>query len=336
MKVTVIICTYNRCQSLAKTLESAAALRLPESDGWEVLVVDNNSSDRTREVVEDFCRRYPGRFRFLFEPRQGKSYALNAGVREAEGDVLAFTDDDVTLEPTWLQNLTAGFCDRQWAGAGGRTVLAEPFFPPRWLPIGEPDSFEVLAASFDRGPEPGELREAPYGANMAFRKEMFLKYGGFRTDLGPSPGSQVRSEDTEFGHRLLAAGERLRYEPSAVAYHPLQKERVSKRHLLAWWFDYGRASVRQWRRKPDVWGVPRYYLSILNMTGICLPQRIFRWMCAADPRRRFANKCWVWVMAGQIVESYRLGRETKPQSGEPGRTAEASRNAQPGGRTEAS
>ena len=83
----------------------------------------------------------------------------------------------------------------------------------------------------------------------------------FRTDLGPSPNREIPrpNEDTEFGRRLMAAGERLRYEPSAVAYHPLQKERVSKRHLLAWWFDYGRASVRQWRRKPDVWGVPRYY-----------------------------------------------------------------------------
>ena len=336
MKITVILCTYNRCLSLGKTLESIAASTCPGWIDWGVLVVDNNSKDQTRAVVEDFCRRYPDRFRYVFEPQQGKSYALNAGIREARGDVLAFTDDDVTFEPTWLQNLTDPLRDGIWAGVGGRTVLAEPFCPPRWLPLGEPDSFEVLAASFDRGPEPCELREAPYGANMAFRKEMFLKYGGFRTDLGPRPGSQVRDEDTEFGRRLLAAGERLRYEPTAVAYHPLQKERVSKRHLLAWWFDYGRATVRQWTRKPDVWGIPRHYLSILNMMGICLPQRIFRWMCAADPRRRFANKCWVWSVAGQILESYRLGRETKPQEAESRRKAELRCNAQPNGRTEAS
>jgi hypothetical protein len=171
---------------------------------------------------------------------------------------------------------------------------------------------------------------------MAFRKEMFLKYGDFRTDLGPQPGSQIRDEDTEFGRRLLAAGERLHYEPSAVVYHPLQKERVTKRYLLAWWFDWGRASVRQWRRKPDVWGIPRSYLSILNMTGLILPQRIFRWMCTTDPRKRFANKCWVWVTAGYIVERCRLELETKPRRAELGRTAEPHCNAQPGGRTEAS
>jgi glycosyltransferase involved in cell wall biosynthesis len=311
MNVTVILCTYNRCQVLAKALDSVGASMLPDSVDWEILVVDNNSSDQTRDVVEDFCRRHPGRFRYVFEPQPGKSFALNTGIREAWGDVLAFTDDDVTVEPTWLQNLVAPLRDGGWAGVGGRTVLAEPFSPPRWLPLTEPDSFEVLAASFDRGPKPCELREAPYGANMAFRKEMFLKYGGFQTDLGPRPGSQLRDEDTEFGRRLLAAGERLRYEPSAVAYHPLQKERVSKRHLLAWWFDFGRATVRQWKRKPDVWGIPRHYLSILHMTGIFLPPKIFRWMCAADPRRRFANKCRVWTMAGQIAQTYRLARDER-------------------------
>ena len=118
MKITVILCTYNRCTILAKALNSVAASRLPESIEWEVLVVDNNSSDRTREVVEDYCRRFPGRFRYLFEPQQGLSYARNAGIREGRGYVLAFMDDDVTVEPEWLQNLTACLQDGEWAGAG--------------------------------------------------------------------------------------------------------------------------------------------------------------------------------------------------------------------------
>src|SRR5690349_7477494 len=97
-------------------------MKLSESVEWEVLVVDNNSSDQTREVVDEFCRRYPGRFRYLFESRPGKSCALNAGVREARGAVVAFMDDDVTVEPTWLQELTAALHNGQWAGAGGRIL----------------------------------------------------------------------------------------------------------------------------------------------------------------------------------------------------------------------
>jgi glycosyltransferase involved in cell wall biosynthesis len=124
MKITVILCTYNRCQNLAKALNSVAASRLPRSVEWEVLVIDNNSSDQTREVVEDFCRLHPRRSRCLFEPQQGKSHALNAGIREARGDVLAFMDDDVTVEPTWLQNLTTSLQDDEWAGAGGRPLPA--------------------------------------------------------------------------------------------------------------------------------------------------------------------------------------------------------------------
>ena len=87
MNITVILCTYNRCRTLEKALTSVAASALPLSIEWEVLVVDNNSRDQTRDVVEDFCTRYPGRFRYLFEPHQGKSYALNTGIREARGDV---------------------------------------------------------------------------------------------------------------------------------------------------------------------------------------------------------------------------------------------------------
>ena len=263
MTITVILCTYNRCQSLANALESLAASVLSETAEWEVLVVNNNSSDQTGAVIEDFCLRYRGRFRHIFEPRQGKSYALNTGIRQAHGDVLAFLDDDVRVEPTWLQNLTAPLKDGTWAGTGGRTLLAQNLKPPRWLAIEGPNSMgSIVAALFDLGPEPCELDVAPYGANMAFRKEMFEKYGLFRTDLGPGPDRKIprTNEDTEFGRRLMAAHEHLRYEPSAVVYHPLLQDRVRKEYILSWWFDYGRARIREVGVRPDVLRIPRHYL----------------------------------------------------------------------------
>ena len=140
MKISVVLCTYNRCQSLDKTLESVAASILSAETEWEVLIVDNNSNDRTKDVVESFSSRYPGRFRYLFEPRQGKSFALNAGVRESLGNVLAFLDDDVTVEPTWLGILAAPLNGNEWAGTGGRTLLERPFSPPSWLAVDGPFS----------------------------------------------------------------------------------------------------------------------------------------------------------------------------------------------------
>ena len=83
MKITVIVCTYNRCQDLAKALDGISVSELPDSVQWEILVVDNNSNDQTRAVVEDLCRQYPGRFRYVFEPKQGLSNARNAGIRDS-------------------------------------------------------------------------------------------------------------------------------------------------------------------------------------------------------------------------------------------------------------
>jgi len=111
--------------------------------------VDNNSTDQTREVVEGFQRRHPNRFRYVFEPRQGLSQARNAGIREARGDVLAFMDDDVAVDATWLQSLTACLHDGTRAGVGGR-ILPEQTFRRRpgwawrtrtvWGPLFSPTS----------------------------------------------------------------------------------------------------------------------------------------------------------------------------------------------------
>lgn len=306
MKITVILCTYNRCQILAKALNSVAAQTLPESVEWEVLVVDNNSRDQTREVVEDFCHRYPGRFRYLFEPKQGKSHALNAGIQEARGDVLAFLDDDVTVEPTWLQNLTASLDKSEWGGAGGRIILQWPSPLPAWLSTEGPYA-RYPFPDFDEGREAKELTQPPFGTNMAFRKAMFEKHGGFRTDLGPSASREIPcpNEDTEFGRRLLDAGERLRYEPSAIVHHPVARERISKEYFLNWWFDGGRAAVRAFGIRPGtklyVGGIPLYLLRSLALWTL-------RWMVAVEPRKRFYLKLVVWGKVGGISECYRQSR----------------------------
>lgn len=312
MKITVILCTYNRCQSLAKALESAAALKLPEADEWEILVVDNNSTDKTREVVESFCGQYPGRFRYLFESQQGKSHALNAGISETHADVLAFMDDDVTVDPAWLQNLTASLHSGHWAGAGGRILPQQTFRPPSWLSLSERHVFAPLAL-FDPGPDTGELSEAPFGTNMAFRRGVFNKYGRFRNDLGPCPGSEIRSEDSEFGHRLLAAGERLRYEPSAVVYHEVPECRLHKNYFLTWWFDKARADIRAFgipaETKWRLGGIPLVFLRRLTVWTL-------RWLVAVKPSWRFSCKLKVWTVAGQIMECYRQSLGAKRQTEE--------------------
>ena len=300
MNITVILCTFNRCGLLAAALESVAHSQMRDGIAWEVLVADNNSSDRTREAVEEFRSRYPGHIRYLFVAKQGKSNALNAGIAAANGDVLAFMDDDVTVDSMWLQNLTAPLTDGKWAGSGGRIFPQWNSPPPRWLAErGWPASGPLVY--FDRGTEAGVLEQSPVGTNMAFRKEMFARYGGFRTDLGPRPGSEIRNEDSEFARRLLSGGERLYYEPSAVVYHMVPPERLNRRYFLTWWFDKGRSDVREW-------GIPLDTRWRLNGIPLYLFRRLVRWSLkwaiAQDPRVRFESKLSVWFNAGMIAECY--------------------------------
>lgn len=314
MNVTVIVCTYNRCDSLIKALRSIASSVLPDAVQWEVLVVDNNSRDQTRTVVEEISCLYPGRFRYLFEPRQGLSNARNAGIRAAGGQTVVFTDDDVTVDPLWLQNLTVPLLKGQWAGAAGRICLESKFRPPNWMAITGPFSLGESLVQFDRGDQEGPLDQPPFGANMAFRKIIFEKYGGFRADLGRCGDSLIGNEDTEFAGRVMAAGERLYYVPSAVVNHPVHQDRVTKKYFRSYYFAHGRSMVRQAGPKLSIWRIPQYCVREIRHK--------LRWISSLDRQwflsthGRFFCELQVIHTFGQIVESYRsyYRAGTKPGS----------------------
>lgn len=298
-KISVLVCTYNRSRTLGETIQSIAAQTLDQSLGWEILIVDNNSNDDTRQVVEDFQRWHPELIRYIFEPQQGLSYARNRGIREARGEILVFIDDDETAEANWVQNLTANLHSGEWAGAGGRVLLPLDFTLPNWLPPGNLRTSAPLSV-FDKGPEPAGLNEPPFGANMAFRKEVFDRYGGFRTDLGRSGNNMISNEDTEFGRRLLAVGLRLRYEPSALTYHRVEESRRHPEYFLKWWFNKGRSDVRESRHqgtKVRLLGIPLRLFRDLALESV-------RWTLAVQPAQRFSCKLGIWAYAGEVLESY--------------------------------
>jgi glucosyl-dolichyl phosphate glucuronosyltransferase len=298
MKISVLLCTYNRAESLARALASVAKSQMPDDAVWEVLVVDNNSSDNTRAVVAEFAEHHPQVFRYVFEPKPGKSNALNRGIRETNADVLAFMDDDVQVEPDWLNKLTLAFSDAAYSGSGGRIIPEADFSVPLWLETSEHYALAPLAM-FDLGPVPGELKEPPFGTNMAFRREVFSHYGDFRCDLGPQPGSEIRSEDTEFGMRLLRGGERLWYEPAAVVHHDISAKRLTQRYFLKWWFDKARADVREHGLPAGtrliVAGIPLYLIRRLIIWTL-------RWMLTFRVGPRFSAKLKLWTVLGAIKE----------------------------------
>jgi glucosyl-dolichyl phosphate glucuronosyltransferase len=285
MKITVILCTYNRAESLARALASVAKSQMPDGAVWEVVVVDNNSSDNTRAVVTEFAEHSPHIFRYVFEPKPGKSNALNRGIRETNADVIAFMDDDVQVEPDWLYKLTRVFSDPSYSGSGGRIVPQSAFTPPAWLDTSARYSLAPLAM-FDLGPVACELREPPFGTNMAFRREMFSRY-------------EIRSEDTEFGARVLRGGERLWYEPAALVHHSVSPSRLREGYFLKWWFDKARADVREYGPPPGtrlfVAGIPLYLIRRLVVWTL-------RWILKFRVGPRFSAKLKLWTVLGAIKE----------------------------------
>jgi glycosyltransferase involved in cell wall biosynthesis len=312
IKVSVILCTYNRCHVLASALESAAALRVSEAIDYEIVVVDNNSNDQTRAVIENFCRRYPERFRYLFEPRQGKSYAANSAIQATRGDILAFMDDDTTVEPAWLENLVAPLRNPEYAGVGGKIIAEWTCALPDWLPHTSQYGLAPLV-SFDHGLDPKPLKETPFGANMAFRRVLFEKYGGFRPDLGPRGRRFIPNDDSEFGSRLLAAGEQLFYEPRAIVHHPVTANRLQKDYFLRWWFEKGRSGIRAVATSP---------LSTVSSLGNILRRLpnfaiwTLKWLFTRESRLRFQNKMIVWTKLGELVEI--ISPESKRQTNSAG------------------
>jgi glucosyl-dolichyl phosphate glucuronosyltransferase len=297
MNISVVLGTYNRAGSLRLTLETFLQLMFQDLT-WELLVIDNNSTDSTREVVENFAATAAFPVRYIFEKRQGRSAALNAGIVEAKGEIIAFTDDDVLLHPDWISNLKQTFERFNCAAVAGRVVPVWNHPKPDWL---EMDG-QFAVVHFELGDKFREIRKPPLGANSAFRKDVFQKYGLFRLDLGVTGGHTITCDDTEFGERLIRGGEKIVYCPSAIIYHPVDPKRTTKGYFLSWYYYNGVSLTRMAgvRKEGISWfGAPRWlYRETLTNFG--------KWMLTFEGTSRFRHKLRTYQSIGKIVESRRL------------------------------
>jgi len=243
MLLSVIISTYNRSEFLSKTLQSLLEQKKEGNFDFDVVIVDNNSSDNTKNVVTSFIPAFNNRLRYLFEPQQGKSYALNKGIAETAGDILVFTDDDVVLDPHWLSNIVECFETYRCDGLGGRILPQYPPDVPEWL-IKNKDLIVGPVVYYNYG-EGTMVYEKPMyeflGANFAFKRSLFNECGLFRTDIGP--GKKVLGEDTEITNRFLDAGKRLYYCGKVLVWHPVEPQRMTLKYISEWYIALGRYRV---------------------------------------------------------------------------------------------
>jgi glucosyl-dolichyl phosphate glucuronosyltransferase len=239
---SVVITTYNRAKLLADTLRSLAGQQVSPTLGWEVIVVDNNSEDDTEDVVRR-CRQTTGlRIRYVFEPRQGQSFARNLGIEVAAAGVILFTDDDIIPDPDWVSAMLRAIDTDDCVGAGGKVLPLWEAEVPSWLAarsdllswLALVDSDEACMLDY-----PLTARRRVVGASMGFRRSVFQEFGRFRTNLGHRGRRLYGGEEVELINRLLLKERRIRYDPSIVVRHRIGPDRLTRRFFLRRHFDHG-------------------------------------------------------------------------------------------------
>jgi glycosyltransferase involved in cell wall biosynthesis len=207
-RISYLISTRNRAKGLAQCLEAVLKVDFPD---WELIVVDNGSTDATADIVRSFQERHPGRIQYVLEPRPGASRGRNAAVRASSGSILVFSDDDCYPEQDYLQRIEEAFvAEPTIAYLSGRIELFDPNDAPETIRTSmRPEYYEG-----HRYIGSGKV----VGANMAFRRTVFETVGMFDPLLGP--GTPVNgAEDQDMGIRASMSGLRGRYCPEAVVYH---------------------------------------------------------------------------------------------------------------------
>ena len=315
MKYSLVIATYNRAADLRDTLGSLAGLR-PDGD-WEVLVVDNNSTDGTRQVVESAASTFPAPLRYLFEAEQGRSPALNAGIRRALGDIIVTTDDDVRVEGDWLDRASAALDRLQCDYVGGRVLPIWGGPRPAWLPDRGGKHWAVIAL-LDYGPQPIEFgARVPLGVNMAFRRSAFDRAGLLDPQTGRKAGTLLGQEVREWCIRARTAGVRGFYVPEMVVQHIIPASRLNKAYFRRWFYWRGISRAKLYAKAgldmeaperttidfttvPHIFGVPRYlYRKALSS--------LVTWLTAAvrgDAVASFDHELWVWFFAGIVRQRW--------------------------------
>ena len=311
MLVSVVIATRNRSVLLGRTLRALALQRWPCAQ-LDIIVADNGSTDDTRAVV-DRCAAdgLPVRHVFVAEP--GKSHAVNIALRLTRGDLIAFTDDDVQPDPDWLAGLVRAVEETDADYVAGRILPIWEIAPPAWM---SPPLYGVLAIP-ENGTQrlpitaDGSSQVMPIGANMAVRASVVARLGGLRTDLGKLAGSLRSGEDHEFFLRLLRAGCRGTYEPSALVRHLVPASRLNRGYFRRWLFRNGGdvACLERSYAAPAarLLGVPRY-LWRQAMTDAVSAVRA---AATGDGAKRFASALRVIWFAGYLRESW-FGRAAPP------------------------
>jgi glycosyltransferase involved in cell wall biosynthesis len=298
MRLDVVIPTYNRQQSLSRTLESLERARIPNGLDVSVTVVDNNSTDETRAVVESWTTRLD-RLSYVYERRQGRSFALNAGIDATHGELIGFIDDDEEIDESWYETIQHAFTTWDVDFVGGPYIPRWEIAPPAWLPrkycgvIGDIQTGDEIA-TFDQS-YPGILM----GGNAVLTRAILTKVGHYLTSVSRKGKILLAGEDEDMYVRLLEAKARGLYIPGLKIYHHIPAQRLTKQYFRRWCFWRGVSCGVLDRTRPCeaayLFGVPRYLYGAAARGILGNVASVWR---RTEASQRFANELAGWDLAG--------------------------------------
>ena len=224
-KLSIVVCTYNRAVYIGKTLNHLLKQTADQSD-YEVIIVNNLSTDQTEDICQSFLQDHPDApFYYFVETNQGHSYSRNRGIKESKGDIVAFIDDDAFVHPDFGSNIIQYFQQHPEVQAiGGKILPVYEGQSPTWmshflLPL-------VSALEMGSQPKPFKGRKFPVGANIAFRRTVFDRYGLFNVALGRIGSGLMGGDEKELIYRLKTQHEPVHYVPDVVVDHIIPEKRL--------------------------------------------------------------------------------------------------------------
>ncbi len=241
MRLSVIICTYNRDKYIYNVLKSVAGNGFPV-ERFEIILINNNSTDNTERECNRFRADFPQPdYRYLIEKEQGLSYARNRGIKEATGDVLLYVDDDAAIEKGYLQAYCDFFGQHPSAmAAGGPVIPVYETAKPKWM---SHFTLSLITSYIYKGSRILEFKrgEYPIGANTGFRKEVFERIGTFNVDLGRKGSNLMGAEEKDIFDKMRSAGLKYYYLPGAVLHHFISGTRLTDDYFNRLTFSIGKS-----------------------------------------------------------------------------------------------
>ena len=239
--ITLIICTYNREKYIGPLLDSIAKNDYPTTD-YEIVLVDNNCTDNTHGVCEQFTAAHPQiNFRYTVEPEQGLSAARNKGIKEAKGDIIIYVDDDALVDSDYIRIYAEHFATHPETMAAGGPI--EPLYEtsePAWM---SPYTKALLTAWMNYGDKVREYPKGRYpgGGNAAYRKEVFERVGLFNTELGRKGNLLLASEEKDIFDKMHALGMQVLYLPTPVLHHIIPQTKLEEDYFNRLTLQIGRS-----------------------------------------------------------------------------------------------